>query len=391
MTPSRDNAMEQSVRHIATAISVASLYGSDHQQVGRLCGLAHAYLADAMNGRASVCLMRVDDRLAFDNVPLARSHYAERLARHFKFQGIGFVDFLKSITAEDVHRLVTALAKREKVIHSSAALRLGQIEVRHRQEGPAAAELELQDAVSQGLVGNFGGEELARVMEIYEAVRRKRQLHVVGLSEIVTEFIAIFSRFADPLLTLVPLRAMDEYTFTHSLNVCLLNLAQATALGYEGQLLHDIGLSALLHDIGKLYIPLEVLNKPGKLDTHEWELMRQHPVKGAQYLLDSPGVPRLAVVNAYEHHVRYDLKGYPDVGADWQQNLCSQMTTISDIFDSLRTTRPYREPLSLDEVIASLEEQSGTQLHPLLTRNFIGILRSSTVADAPEKPSRSTL
>ena len=148
-------------------------------------------------------------------------------------------------------------------------------------------------------------------MEIYEAVKSNRRLQVVGLSEIVAGFINVFAGYADPLLTLVPLRNMDEYTFTHSLNVCLLNLAQATALGIEGQLLHDIGLSAMLHDVGKLFIPAEILNKPGKLDDKEWALMQQHPVRGAEYLLDNPGVPRMAVINAYEHHLRFDLRATP--------------------------------------------------------------------------------
>jgi HD-GYP domain-containing protein (c-di-GMP phosphodiesterase class II) len=180
-------------------------------------------------------------------------------------------------------------------------------------------------------------------------------------------------------LTLVPLRNMDEYTFTHSLNVCLLNLAQATALGIEGQLLHDIGLSAMLHDVGKLFIPEEILNKPGKLDEKEWLLIQEHPVRGAEYLLDTPGVPRMAVINAYEHHLRYDKRGYPGVKVEWQQSICSQLTSISDIYDSLRTRRPYREPTPRREVMDSIEALCGTQLHPLLAKNFLQLISRITV------------
>ena len=108
------------------------------------------------------------------------------------------------------------------------------------------------------------------------------------------------------------------------------------ALGIDGQLLHDIGLAAMLHDMGKLFLPEEVLTKPGKLDEKEWELMKLHPVRGAQYLLSTPGVPQLAVITAYEHHMNYDLSGYPQVPQGWRQHLCSQMTTISDFFDALR-------------------------------------------------------
>ena len=231
-------------------------------------------------------------------------------------------------------------------------------------------DFSLQAAQIAGVFGVISQEELARVIEIYEAVRRGRRLQVVGLSEIIAKFIDVFAQHVDPLLALVPLRDMDEYTFTHSLNVCLLNLAQASSLGIKGELLNDVGLAAMLHDIGKLFVPVEVLNKPGKLTDQEWQLMRAHPVKGAEYLLGHPGVPRLAVINAYEHHLRYDLGGYPQMKAGWQQNLVSQMTTISDIYDALRTRRPYREPLSLQEVLKQILELKGTQLHPLLVENF---------------------
>ena len=111
------------------------------------------------------------------------------------------------------------------------------------------------------------------------------------------------------------------------------------------------------------------------LTEDEWALIRQHPQKGAEYLLGSPGVPRLAVINAYEHHLHYNLRGYPRVGDDWRQNLCSQMTTIADIFDSLRTRRSYHEPLTLDAVLTRLEELKGAQLHPALTDNFVNLMR----------------
>ncbi len=212
-------------------------------------------------------------------------------------------------------------------------------------------------------------------MEVYETVSQKRKLHVVGLTEIVSEFIDVFGSYSDPLLSLVPLRSMDEYTFTHSLNVCLLNLAQASALGIDGPMLHDIGLSSMLHDIGKLFLPEEVLNKPGRLDGSEWEILKEHSLKGAEYLVQTPGVPRMAVVNAYEHHMRYDGLGYPKVSSGWQQSLCSHMTAISDVFDSLRTHRPYRSPMSVDEVLSYLAGLSGTQLHPLLVENFLRMMK----------------
>ncbi len=401
MDLNRLNAVDHCLRHLTTAISTSKLYSAEHKQVKKLCRMAHSSLLDAIDGQENLSLIRVDEHLAVDEHPLDRSMYIERFARLIKMSGIGHIKFSRNVTFDELHALLSSLGGSGKVTHSSENIRLGQIEVRHRSaRGGAGADQKAQTPVPEGeqvepelfkrgvdskvliesaqILENISSEELSRVMEVYEAVKNNRRLQVVGLSEIVSGFIDVFAGFADPLLTLVPLRNMDEYTFTHSLNVCLLNMAQATALGIEGQLLHDIGLSAMLHDVGKLFIPEEVLNKPGKLDDKEWALMQTHPVRGAEYLLDSPGVPRMAVLNAYEHHLRFDLSGYPLVKNEWQQNLCSQLTSISDVYDSLRTKRPYRAPLELEVVLYNIEQLKGTQLHPLLVDNFLLLMKKVT-------------
>ena len=399
MDLNRLNAAGHCLRHLTTAISTSKLYSAEHKQVKKLCRMAHSSLLDAIGGQESLSLIRVDEHLAVDEHPLERSMYIERFARLIKMSGIGHLKFFRNVTFDELHALLNSLAGSGKVTHSSENIRLGQVEVRHRSARGGAGQ-KAQTPVAEGeqvdpellkrgvdsnvliesaqILENISSEELSRVMEVYEAVKNNRRLQVVGLSEIVSGFIDVFAGFADPLLTLVPLRNMDEYTFTHSLNVCLLNLAQATAMGIEGQMLHDIGLSAMLHDVGKLFIPEEVLNKPGKLDEKEWALMQTHPVRGAEYLLDSPGVPRMAVLNAYEHHLRFDLRGYPLVKNEWQQNLCSQLTSISDVYDSLRTKRPYRDPIELDVVLFNIEQLTGTQLHPLLVENFLLLMKKVT-------------
>jgi HD-GYP domain-containing protein (c-di-GMP phosphodiesterase class II) len=370
----RMNAMEACLRQVSIAVSTVKLYGENHAQVERLCQAGRDSLSEVIADAASISLLRVDDQLAINNQPLPRSLYGERFARFMKMGGVGHIKFLRSITTQEIHALVVALTRREATMKSTENMRFGQVEVRKKMPGAEHGDIDYRRA-SHVLEG-ASSEELAKIMEVYGTAKRGNQLHITGLSEIVAEFINIFGSYADPILCLVPLRSMDEYTFTHSMNVCLLNLAQATALGINGPLLHDIGLAAMLHDVGKLFIPEEVLNKSGPLDEQEHTMMQQHPVKGAEYLLTTPGVPRLAVVNAYEHHMRYDLCGYPHVKNNcWEQNLCSHMTAISDVYDALRTKRPYREPMEVHQVLACIEEADGSQLHPLLVENFLRLMR----------------
>ena len=114
------------------------------------------------------------------------------------------------------------------------------------------------------------------------------------------------------LLALTALKNYDNYTFTHMVNVSILTMGQARGLGIDGALLRELGLSALMHDIGKVKTPPEILNKPEKLTEREYEVLKRHTVDGAEILRGTPEIPALAPVVAFEHHLRIDGSGYPD-------------------------------------------------------------------------------
>lgn len=366
------------VRNMATAVSNASLYNLDHPQVTRLCDRTLAELEFLFSDSQEISLLLIDNELISVGVSLGTTLYTSRFIQLLKNRGIGHVKLTTGITAAELLHLVDSLRKNagNAETRSTEHLRFGKVEVRYSrpdEEGSSTSEFRKLSAFA-----DMRDEELYRLMEIYDGVRRYRKLHVNGFDEIVSSFIQTFKAQLDPILAISPLKAVDEYTFTHATNVCILNLAQAMALGIDGQLLHDIGIAAMLHDMGKLFISEEILTKPGKLDEKEWEIMKLHPVRGAQYLLNTPGVPQLAVITAFEHHLNYDLSGYPMVHKGWEQHLCSQMTTISDLFDALRSIRSYRESIEYDDVAIMMLEQSGKQLNPILVKNFLGILNKAT-------------
>ncbi len=110
-----------------------------------------------------------------------------------------------------------------------------------------------------------------------------------------------------------PVKSYSEYTYTHATNVAVLSMFQAETLGIRDTLLRDIGISALLHDVGKLFISKDILEKSASLDKEEWEEIKMHPLYGARYLAKLEGIPSLAPIVAYEHHLRFDGKGYPSL------------------------------------------------------------------------------
>jgi HD-GYP domain-containing protein (c-di-GMP phosphodiesterase class II) len=145
-------------------------------------------------------------------------------------------------------------------------------------------------------------------------------------------------------------------------------------LGVDGQILHDLGLAGMLHDAGKIFVDREIIQKPDKLSEAEWDVMKSHPSRGAQYLMGQKGIPTVAVLTAYEHHMRYDLAGYPQVTGPWRLNLCSQMTMVSDTFDALRTRRAYKDPWDFPKISGLMLDLAGKQLNPDLTVNFLKLL-----------------
>jgi HD-GYP domain-containing protein (c-di-GMP phosphodiesterase class II) len=199
------------------------------------------------------------------------------------------------------------------------------------------------------------------------------------LENMVARFVATIGREIGILKLLSPVKSYSNYTYVHSINVSILSIFQAESLGMSGKMLHDIGLAALLHDVGKLFIPPEILEKKGTLDESEFTAMSNHPAYGTAYLARINGLARIAPIVAFEHHRKYDGTGYPKLkmGAK-QQHPGSQIVAIADVFDALRSWRPYRKSLEMDAVLAIMKKGAGTDFNPFLVDNFISAFMKAT-------------
>jgi HD-GYP domain-containing protein (c-di-GMP phosphodiesterase class II) len=368
------------VRYVVSAVASASLYSADHRQVQRLGGEAFAYLQAALTTEEEIVLLLIEDELVCNKTPLDGSLYLSKFIKIFHEKGIEHLKFLRQVEFDELRLLIVSLSRQAGIVpgvRSSAHIQLGRLGIcTDSVDAGKVAEVDKKASLSFEEISRFEKEVFA---EVSDCAKEKKTFSMSGLNEIVAASIHAFEEMSGSLKLLEKLLALGEYTFTHSTNVCILNLAQAKSIGIEGRLLHDVGVAALLHDIGKLSVPEEILSKPCALSAEELGLIHQHPVLGAHYLLDMPGVPKLAVVCSFEHHMKYDGTGYPKVSAGWSQNFCSQITAVSDYFDALRTNRSYREALEYATVAAMMVEASGTYLHPLLTRNFMYILGRTTV------------
>jgi putative nucleotidyltransferase with HDIG domain len=176
------------------------------------------------------------------------------------------------------------------------------------------------------------------------------------------------------LLALTALKNYDNYTFTHMVNVSILTMGQARGLGMEGGALRQLGLAALLHDIGKVKTPAEILNKTEQLTDKEFDILRRHTVDGAEILRTTPDVPALAPVVAFEHHLRADGTGYPRGVSRPQLNVATMLCGISDVYDAMRSQRVYQQAFPTDRILAVLQKNDGTQFDQNLVRRFVQLV-----------------
>lgn len=176
------------------------------------------------------------------------------------------------------------------------------------------------------------------------------------------------------LLGLATLKSYDEYTSYHSVNVMILSLSIGAAIGLDREALMIVGLGALLHDIGKVTIPARVIQKSGPLTEEEWEAMRRHPAEGADILLSQPGIHPLSVLISYEHHVRYDMQGYPRIDSKQTQTFFSRMVEVADVYDAMTTHRPYQQARDPNQAIKILVNDSGKVFDPLMIKVFVAMM-----------------
>ena len=369
MTPQQKDLFGEFIRNLVQAAGAMTLYSVQHRTTVTQASRALSALQESLADDGTATVMHLGNELFVNGIPLEKRAHILRLMRQMKEYGIGHITIGRGVAYEEIELLLRIIARQaDKALAPTPHLQFGSVEL-------DTPEQRLTHCPDIPTFSAIPPDVLAKLTTSYAGCAAQEALDLAPIFAVVGGFMAALRSEANPLLALVPLREMDEYTFTHSIDVCILNLAQGMSIGLEGQLLHDVGVAAMLHDVGKLFVPKPVLDKPGALDEAEWEFMRQHTIRGAEYLLNTPGVPRLAILSAFEHHMKYNLSGYPKVSKGWRVNLCSQMTMVSDCFDALRTRRVYKESMDFEQTAGIMLQLAGTGLNPILTFNFLRILR----------------
>ena len=355
------------ISDIMIAISNCSLYTKEHPAVMHLSEKAVAALASLfVEEKFSIALFGDSIVVNEQSLPVRNIHVSS-FVKKLRRKGIDKIVISEGVTAAELKDFISEIALTDKITDSYPHITSGIIEVKLGGGG-------------SGDIGAVMNENIEKVKNVYHGVSRFKRLDMVGLEDVVVSFITTLKQEANVLRVVSPIKSHSEYTYAHNTNVAVLSIFQAETLGVKHDLLHDIGMAGLLHDIGKMFVPAAVLEKEAKLDDDEWIEMKKHPAYGAMYLATLPDIPKYALIAAYEHHMKFNGQGYPATRRKGRtQHIISQIIAISDFFDALRTDRPYRKALDVPVIIGLMNDTSGKDFNPLLVENFIRSLRKVNV------------
>jgi len=219
---------------------------------------------------------------------------------------------------------------------------------------------------------------VAVTKEVINSVRMGRTASVKKVKRAVQAIVDQVLSSESSLVGLTTLRDYDDYTFTHSVNVCIFAVALGRKLGLTKLQLYDLGMAALFHDVGKSRVPLEVLNKDGSLDEEEWRIMTAHPWLGVLTLFGMRGygeVPYRSMIGAYEHHMKGDRTGYPKSIRPRDISIFSKVIAVADGFDAATSRRTYQTtPIQPDAVLKEMLENPKRGYDQILVKAFINLI-----------------
>ena len=192
-----------------------------------------------------------------------------------------------------------------------------------------------------------------------------------SMNMVISALIGDFLTDKDAIVGLMSIKNYSEHLFHHSVNVALTCLVIATRLNLLEEMMTTVGVSGLLHDIGKLRTPRDILDKPGKLTDEEWEIMKLHPTEGAQMLMRYESLGELPVIAAMQHHAGADLSGYPSMKGKKPPHMIARIVSIADVYEAMTAERSYRRPCSVNDAMGVLMAGAGKQFDPQLLKMLV--------------------
>jgi len=361
------------------AVSTMALYNDGHPARERAVDRSYQCLQDLQRNDPLPRFSFLGEETIYQDTVLRELgiwEWASRLAQ----AGVQRIEFDKNVGREQYEEFLEEMMARItlSVIDTSEArparatgIKIGALGIR----GDKKEQQDLTVPVPVATISYSLGEEAESIQSMHRDVMERGKLPLAEAEAVVRSLSMAMHGDQQMILPLLQLREFDEYTTTHSLNVSVLVMALAESLQLAQQDVRAFGIAGLLHDLGKVNIPIDILNKPGKLTDQERQVMQHHPVAGAKLIIESGRKLDLAAAVAHEHHIMINGQGYPTRHYHRPCHKASNLVHVCDVYDALRTKRPYRDAWEAERVLTYIEERAGTEFEPEIAAAFVKMMR----------------
>ena len=364
----------------AHALTVMTLYPEGHPSREKACDAAYEDLEGLPGDGKGRSFTFIEDEVVYDRQPLRelkRWEWGHRLAS----AGIQRLEFERHVTRDQFEGFLSEVLARLTLstVDTGGNRQMRDLGVRFGALGMLGLSESDTAPIAVATLQIGLSEEADTLKWLQEEVNRRGTVPLLEAEAVVRSLSVAMHGDRRILLPLLQLKEFDQYTTTHSLNVAVLSMGLAESLGCSPAEVRAFGVAGLLHDVGKVRIPLEVLTKPGRLTERERALMNEHPADGARLILQSEEDLELAAVVAYEHHIMLNGGGYPSLHYNRECTLASRLVHVCDVYDALSTRRPYREAWAPEKAATYLGERAGIEFDPDLVAAFLKLLQQSDV------------
>ncbi len=380
-------SIEELITKLARAIQITRIYTENHHLTEDSINHLYQILDDILLEKSEITIGIIGDELAFEKEPLYElSSKKKGFVTYLKSIGVEKISFLKGLEKNELFKLTKILAMKPEFFNKTMTIEkqfdsmnfkhiaIGDIGIAAEEKyDPTAEEL------LKGWVKNNSQKNINLLTKTFKELKGNQSLNVQSAKQIVDSLINNLLKNKNLLLLMTSMKGYDENTFEHGINVGIFTLLQAEMLGLEQKYMTNVGIAALLHDIGKLTEPGDILNnrrdtsQPDESNTKEEKQILQD-IKGAKILLETEDISVLPAIVAFEHHIRYDGSGGPKKLYGKELNLVSMMINISDHYDQLRRKPSFYEEGGPEKAYEEMIKLSGKSFHPDLLNNFFSVI-----------------
>lgn len=373
---------------LTSSMKTAQIYKPNNLTLIQQVNVLFTIIQDALQNEGESKLQLRENTLFFNSVRIkydfASYENFKFMTAEFKKKEIGVLSFDSRLCEDELKAFVIFFANAPEAEEKPFEAFQEQLEIQRMEHifleklHPFEKLSELEEKDAKKLAKKVFFKSITHLREVFEREKEQKRVNLKTTRRLMHSIVNLIIQDETFMVGLSNIKNYDEYTLNHSINVCILSMCLGRRLGLDKHELMELGIAAFFHDIGKLDIPKEILDKPGRLTEEERKIIERHPHLGAEILVrlkELSYLPVRALYVALEHHLKLDLSGYPTCWKKNSINLYSQIVEICDFFDAVTTDRPYRKrTFTGHEALNMMLEKSGEEFNPHLLKIFTNMV-----------------